>query len=220
LERKIVAFDIETIADQSMVGILPEVTAAGNLKDPAKIAADIEKKKQQQLLDMGLDPLTNVICCFGWCDNSGKAGNIILPTDDTGKDDEKRLLLQAWDILGQYQHFISFNGRAFDLRCLHLHGITHRVRPSILIDSGRYNRGNHTDLRLVLAGEERFAKGRLDFFCRKYLGQGKMDGIDGALVQSYWDMGMLDDIGAYCQDDAEKTMALYMLCEQAGLTEL
>jgi predicted PolB exonuclease-like 3'-5' exonuclease len=220
--KKVIAFDIETIADRSMVPILPEVVAAGNLKDPAKIAADIEAKKQRQLLDMGLDPLTNIICVFGWADGEN-SGTIILPTNENGVDNEKALLLQAWDILGHYDHFITFNGRSFDLRCLLLHGITHQVRPSVSIDAGRYNRpgGNHTDLRSILAGEGPFAKGKLDFFARKFLGadSGKTEGIDGSLVQSYWDMGLIDDVAAYCQHDAEITYQLWLRCEAAGLIE-
>jgi len=52
--KKPCAFDLETIANKTMVDILPEVKPAGNLKDPEKIKADIEKKKKDQIADLGM----------------------------------------------------------------------------------------------------------------------------------------------------------------------
>lgn len=216
MEKKVVAIDLETIADRAMLSILPEVTPKGTLKDPAKIAADIEEKTIKQIADMGLSPSMNLICCAGWCDETGTGSFSI--TDGT-HEAEKKLLTDFWEILARYDHFVTFNGRAFDLRCLHLHGITHGIRPPVNIDKGRYNRGNHTDLRLILAGEDMFAKGKLDFFCKKYLGDQKTEGIDGAQVQSFFDMGLHDDIADYCEKDCSLTYQLYKKVEIAGLIE-
>lgn len=216
---KIVAFDLETIADPAMISILPEVKAAGNLRDPAKIEADIKAKREQQIADMGLSPLMNMICCAGWCDENGPAGSISI--HDATPEAEKELLLNFWEILARYDHFVTFNGRSFDLRCLHLHGISYGIRPSVNIDKGRYNRvgSNHTDLRQILAGEDRFASGKLDFFCKKYLGDHKTEGIDGAKVQSFFDVGLTDEIAQYCEKDCELTMRLFRKIEVAGLLE-
>lgn len=215
-KKKVIAFDLETIADPTMMAILPEVTAAKNLKDPEKVAADIEKKKVKQIADMGLDPMMNLICCAGWCDKNG-ASSISL-TEAT-HEAEKQLLMDFWEILKSYDHFITFNGRAFDLRCMLLHGITHGIRPAVNIDKGRYNHGNHTDLRQVLAGTDMFAKGKLDFFCRKFLGDQKTEGIDGEMVQSYFDMGLHEDIATYCEKDSSLTYELYLKVKVAGLLE-
>ena len=213
---KAIAFDLETIADRTMMGILPEIKPNGRLTDPAKIAADIEEKKNKQIADMGLDPMMNMICCAGWCSERG-SGCLSIETDT--HEAEKKLLIDFWDLLSEYDYFITFNGRSFDLRCMLLHGITHGIRPSVNIDKGRYNKGNHSDLRLILAGDNQFAKGKLDFFAQKYLGDQKTKGIDGEMVQSYFDMGLHEDIAEYCRKDAELTYQLYQKVEAAGLLE-
>jgi predicted PolB exonuclease-like 3'-5' exonuclease len=223
MQKKIVAFDLETIADPAMIDILPEVKPAGNLKDPAKIEADIEAKKMKQIADMGLSPAMNMICCAGWAwlDDDGNIQTDSLSITEASADQEKNLLLKFWDALGQFDHFVSYNGRHFDLRCMLLHGIGYGIRPSVNIDKGRYNRtgSNHTDLRPILAGEDKFASGKLDFFCRKFLGDQKTDGIDGAQVQSFFDMGLTSDVEEYCKKDCELTLRLFQKVETAGLIE-
>jgi predicted PolB exonuclease-like 3'-5' exonuclease len=216
MKKKILVFDLETIANPTCINIMPEVVANKTFKDPEKISADIESKKKAQREEMGLDPLTNIICCAGWYSEQGP-GQIIL----TGIESEKQLLEAWWDVAEGFDHFVSFNGRAFDMRCLLLHGMAHGVRPSVSIDSGRYNHpgGNHTDLRPVLAGEGQFAKGKLDFFAKLFLKDHKTEGIDGALVQQYWDAGFTEEIGIYCGKDCEITWNLYQMALIAGLVE-
>ena len=58
---RIAAIDLETIPDASMIHLLPDPEPNKTLKDPAKIAEDIAKKKEKQLDDMGMDPLMNII---------------------------------------------------------------------------------------------------------------------------------------------------------------
>lgn len=216
MSKKIVALDLETIANPNMLELLPEVTAKKSLKDPAKIEADIAEKKSKQIEGMGLDPMLNMICCAGWCDKDGAHSLSITKADYKS---EKKLLLDFWEVLSEYDHFVTFNGRPFDLRVMLLHGITHGIRPSVNIDNGRYNRGNHTDLRQILAGSDMFAKGKLDFFCKVFLGDQKTEGIDGKQVQSFFDMGLHDEISTYCEKDTDLTFRLYQKVELAGLLE-
>lgn len=215
--ERIVAFDLETIADKAMLEVLPEVKPKGNLKDPEKIKEDIKNKKTSQVLDMGMDPALNMICCAAWADNQGNIKNLLLK--DESAEAEKELIMGFWEAMEQYDHFVTYNGRQFDMRCLLLHGMSHGIRPSVNIDKGRYNRGNHTDLRGVLAGEGTFAKGKLDFFAQKFLGRGKTEGIDGSQVQTYWDLELYDEIAKYNEDDAVLTMELFQMAETAGLLE-
>ncbi|MCP3944956.1 MAG: hypothetical protein GY710_26240 [Desulfobacteraceae bacterium] len=215
-EKKVVALDIETIADKTIIPLLPELKAKATLKDPEKIQKDIDEKKEKRLAAMGLNPLYNLICSVAWCDKTGP-GSLAITEDSP--EEEKCLLEGLWDILVEYDHFVTFNGRPFDFRCIHLHGITHRIRPAVNIDKGRYNRGNHTDLRQVLSGTDAYAPGKLDFYLKKFLGTGKFEGIDGAKVQSFFDMGLIDDIVAYNEDDAQQTFDLYQVVEAAGLLE-
>ena len=221
--KKSIVFDLETIADQSMLSILPAIEPDIRLKDPKKIEINIAKKKQAQIEKMGLDPMFNIICVAGWCDENGP-GFIKLSADPEDSSEkilaaEKELLIEFWEVLSKYDKFITFNGRNFDIRVMMIHGITHGIRCGVNIDHGRYNRGNHIDLRFILAGDGQFAKGKLDFFCKKFLGEGKMEGIDGALVQEYWDYGLINDIVKYNQDEVQKMWDLYLMVEVAGLIQ-
>lgn len=215
--QKVIAFDLETIANKALIKDLPEVTAKSNLKDPVKIQIDLEEKTKKQIADMGMSPLFNMICCAGWADDKGDTGAFML--EEESPEAEKDLLIKFWEKLSEYDHFVTFNGRAFDLRCILLHGMKYGLRPGVNIDKGRYNHGNHTDLRLVLAGEDQFARGKLDSFARIFLEEQKTEGIDGVMVQDYWDMGLHNDIMVYCIQDCVLTMGLFGLAHTSGLLE-
>lgn len=215
--NKVISFDIETIANRALIPMLHEVKANAVLKDQSKILTDIETKKKKQVEEMGLSPLFNMICCAGWADYKGDTGAFMLEAETP--EAEKDLLIKLWEKLSGYDHFVGFNSRSFDLRCMLLHGMAYSLRPGVNIDKGKYNRGNHTDLRIVLAGEDRFAPGKLDSFAKRFLGESKTAGIDGAMVQDYWDMGLHGDIMVYCMDDCKLTMGLFGLAHAAGLLE-
>ena len=218
MTKKVVAFDLETIADPACLAFLPKVKANGGLKDPVKIKADIEKKEEKQIAEMGMNPLLNLIVCAGLYD--GKNEPLGISITEATHEAEKGLLTKLWEVLSNYDHFVTFNGRSFDLRCMHIHGMLHGLMPSVNIDKGKYNRGNHTDLRQILAGSEDFAKGQLGFFTQKFLGVDKPEGISGDMIQDYFDNGLHDDIEKYCKNfDAEKTFRLYKMAEKAGLLE-
>lgn len=215
MEQRILAIDFETIPDMTRVGILPEVKPKGTLKDPVKIEADIKEKKQNQLKEMNLTPALNIICCAGYADNSGKVGNLMLEDEKS----EKKLLENIWELYACYDHFVTFNGRNFDMRCLYLHSMLHGVRPSKTISSGRYNKGNHTDLRPVLSGEGQFAKGKLDFYANLFLDDHKSEGIDGSKVYDWWILGDKDYIAKYCEKDCILTYRLYEKAVKSGLID-
>lgn len=215
-EKKVVAIDLETIANKKLISILPKPKPKGTLKKPEKIAADIEAKTAKQLLEMGMNPHLNMICCAGWSDGE-KTGNVFLKEEN--EEAEAGLLKYFWEIISQYDHFVTFNGRSFDIPCLLYHGITHGIRPGVQINHSRYNQGNHTDLRLALTNGDKYASGKLDFFLRRYVADHKTEGMDGEKVQHYWDMGLHEEIANYCMDDCEKTMKLYRALEVVGLTE-
>jgi predicted PolB exonuclease-like 3'-5' exonuclease len=213
--EKILFIDYETIPDMTRVNILPEVVAKKNLKDSAKIRADIKEKKEKQLNEMNLTPALNIICCSGWCDLEGNQGHFLLDNEESEKD----LLLKTWELYAKYDHFVTFNGRSFDLRCLYLHSMLHNVRPSVNISASRYNKGNHTDLRLILSGDGMFAKGSLEFYAQLFLNKGKTEGINGKDVHNWWIIGDKDYIAEYCEKDCVLTRELYNMSVSSGLLE-
>jgi predicted PolB exonuclease-like 3'-5' exonuclease len=127
---------------------------------------------------------------------------------------ERRLLVQAWEILHRYQNFITFNGIAFDVPVLNLHSLFRRVRPAVNISTKKYQIGNHIDLRAILGNWDNFAPGNLDFYLRRCLGNSKPQNMDGSMVQHYWDTDLKDEIVTYGVGDAEDTWELYQHVKQ------
>jgi len=211
--EKILVFDLETIPNRSLIPFLPEVKPAKNLKDPVKIQADIDKKLDTQIKEMNLTPALNIICSACGVDLEGTEFAINLENEES----EKELLLEFWHFASKYDKFVTFGGRNFDCRCLLLHGMRHGVRPPIEIDASTYNGGNHYDMRQVLSGSSQFAKGNLEFYAQIYLKKGKKKGIDGSLVESYWDLGEFDMIEKYCLDDCQLTKELFEMAKTAGM---
>ena len=203
---KIVAFDLETIANPARYDSLPPVEPSSKLKDPEKIKADIEEKKLIQIESMGADKWLNMICVASFRDlESEKTVSVVLDKEM----DEKSLLEQIWRILWPYDRFITFNGIEFDVPILQAHSCLHRVPVSKDISTRKYYVENHVDLRMILTGWDKYGKGTFDFFCKIFLGKGKPEHIDGSYVQHYWDCGMIDEIVAYCEDDVKNLDLLY-----------
>ena len=93
------AVDIETIPDLTMIDFLPEVSASKTLKDPVKIAADIEEKQKKQRENMGLDSIFAKIICIG----------IYSPEKSFAlMGEEKDIIQEFWDIVGQHSQIITF----------------------------------------------------------------------------------------------------------------
>ncbi len=258
MSKKVMAFDLETIANRNIIDILPDIKPDKKLKSKesyrkdleeltkekdlflrngrsvkaietkifkcknkcesaqALIDADIFEKRQTQVKKMGLDPMMNMICCAGYYSDDYQ-GTIDLE-DDT-EEAEAHLINEFWSIASKHNHFVTFNGRIFDMKCLLIHGAKQKIFPSVNIDSGRYNKGNHTDLRQVFFGSGDFQKGKLDFVSRYYLGHGKTEGMTGDQVQDYWDIGNTEDIFEYCLEDCNITHKLYRVAESGGMLE-
>lgn len=220
---KIAILDLETLPDMDMVQFLPEPEPGKTLKDPLKIEEDIKKKKEKQIDEMGLNPFTNIICCAGICiyepqkEAAATYGTIL---KDESIQERQALLKNVWEVLADMDHFVTFNGRSFDIRVLYIQNMRLNVRPSVKIDSGKYNKGNHTDMRLALNGGDPFAKGNLNFFAQMFLGEQKTEGIDGKMVNDYWQMGAYDKIKEYCMDDCRLTYRLFEMALKAGLVNI
>jgi len=200
-------FDLETIANPEMTPYLPEVQADPRLKDPEKIKADVEKKKQKQVGEMGLNPETNLICTFAWMDFDDREPHSLVLDMDTLN--EKDILSDIWEVLREYGQFVTFNGNAFDVEILKWHSMVHQIPISVKINQRRYQTYNHCDVRMVLTGWDNYKKGTQDYYCKLLLGEGKPEGMDGSMVQDIFDCGLIDEIRKYNEDDVIKLAQLY-----------
>ena len=91
------------------------------------IDADIREKKLDQVKKMGLDPMMNMICCAGYYSDDDH-GTIDL--EEESEKAEMDLIIKFWEIASKYNHFVTFNGRKFDMKCLLLHGSKYKIFPS------------------------------------------------------------------------------------------
>lgn len=202
---KTIVFDIETIADPEAIQFLEEPTPNGTYKDPAKIAADIAAKREKARAEMGLNPWMSLIACFCWQDSTGAKGSIAL--EDETK--EETLLSKAWNILRTGQKFVTFNGHSFDIPMLMAHSVIRSVNPGMTIPNRKYDLSSHFDVRMALVNWDPYAKGKLDFFLRRFGLAPKTEGLDGSMVQGLWDAGKKEEITAYCAQDVSATWELY-----------
>lgn len=206
--KKVTTFDLETIADKSVIPLLPPVEPDSRLKDPIKIKASIEKKEADRISKLGLDPTTARICCFGWYDEN-ESHHIML--EDETPQAEKKLLQQSWEVLAEGEHFVTFNGIGFDVPMLLMRSLINKVRPAVQISIKKYNITNHTDVKMVLANWDNYKTGKLDFYAKLLLGETPKGEFDGSDVQMMFEMGLYEDIGKYCEGDCVATYKIYEL---------
>ena len=146
----ILAIDIETMSNEKMIDKLPEVTPDTRLKDEAKIQADIEKKKAEQIEKMALSPLYGKIACIGYY------GDDLQEVDlDTEKKMIKTFLKRIED-----KPFFTWNGKAFDLEFIIKRGVILDLCPLSLVEkyASKYKSEMHIDLMEKWCGYGKFAK--------------------------------------------------------------
>jgi DNA polymerase elongation subunit (family B) len=214
--KKLIAVDIETIANKDVINLLPEPKPAGNLKDPVKIQADIEVKRQSQINKMGLSAWTGRICYFGaaYRDNDGTMIKNGIALSSESNESESDLIKKITANISKLEvkHgqllFTTFNGNDFDIpffkgRCLSL-----QQKDELKISTAKYSISNHLDVKAVLSNYKPYEPGTLDFFSQLLLGKTKTEGLDGSMVQGMWDNGEIVAIGEYCKDDCGLTLEL------------
>lgn len=192
------AVDIETIPDLSMVDLLPEVKAAKNLKDPAKIEADIKERKAKQIADMAVNPLFAKIICIG----------LYKPGEEyTLMGDEKEIIDTFWRIIGKSERIVTFNGISFDMDVIIKRGLKHGRRlfqiDKLLLDK---RSGRHIDLMNEFCQWGQYEK--LDTLAKVYLGKKKIDVDFNKFPEMLETPEGRNEIAEYCLQDCKLTYEL------------
>jgi predicted PolB exonuclease-like 3'-5' exonuclease len=108
-------FDCETAPLPNAADYLDPVTAAGNLKDPVKIAASIAERDAERREKMGLDWNLSRIVALGWTRNGIDSDVAAFKTED----DERLGITGFWAAYkAEDKHaprLCGFNAYAFDL---------------------------------------------------------------------------------------------------------
>lgn len=199
--KNVIAVDIETIANPevlSMPGVMPEFKAAGNVKDPIKIAAQIKEKEAKFIDKAALDPNYGRIVVLALYNST---------VEHVFTGEEKDILTQAWDVLKDWQEICGYNSKSFDVPYILRRSWMLGVKPLAKYDLFPFRTVNHHDLRLILSHGNKTASGKLSTYAKLKLGVDM--GASGSEVQAMWEAGKIQDIANHCLEDVKVTWALF-----------
>ncbi|MFH1193044.1 MAG: ribonuclease H-like domain-containing protein [Candidatus Jorgensenbacteria bacterium] len=176
---------------------------------------------------LGFSPLTGEIVAIGVLDYKKKMGAVyfqapgsnIPESEENGVKfkpmTEKEMLEGFWSGAKEYQEFVSFNGRAFDVPFLMIRSAIHGVRPTHDLMDGRYlyqqKGAKHIDLldQLTFYGAVR-KKGNLHLWSRAFgIESPKAQGVTGDDVGRLFKEKKFLDIAKYNVGDLMATRELY-----------
>lgn len=227
--RATLVFDIETVGED--FGALDPATQENLTRWIEKEAANDEEYKValEELKDgLGFSPLTGQIVAIGLLDHSKGKGVVYYQAPGEESADaaengftfkqlsEADMLKKFWDGIGQYDTFVSFNGRTFDVPFLMVRSAVHGIRPTKDLMRGRYLYQQapgaiHIDLldQLSFYGAVR-RKGSLHLWSRAFgIESPKAGGITGDDVGALFKEKKFLDIAKYNVGDLKATSALY-----------
>lgn len=222
-------FDIETIGDD--FDQLDETTQAVLTRWIQKESGS-DDEYQVALRDLkdglGFSPLTGQIVAIGVLDYEKDKGAVyfqapnekVEETEEAGVKfkamTEKEMLESFWNGAKNYQEFVSFNGRVFDVPFLMIRSAICEVKPTKDLMSNRYLGSQkfdskHIDLldQLTFYGAVR-RKGNLHLWSRAFgIESPKAQGVTGEDIGSLFKEKKFIDIAKYNVGDLKATKLLY-----------
>ncbi|MFA5358549.1 MAG: ribonuclease H-like domain-containing protein [Patescibacteria group bacterium] len=178
--------------------------------------------------ELGFSPLTGEITAIGVLDLERDKGAVYFQApgeklenfEENGikfiPSSEKEMLENFWRGAAEYNEFVTFNGRSFDVPFLMIRSAVNEVRPSKNLMSNRYlnlqkDNAKHVDLyeELSFYGAVR-RKGSLHLWTRAFgIKSPKADGITGDDVAGLFKAKKFVDIARYNVGDLYATRELY-----------
>lgn len=129
---------------------------------------------------------------------------------------EENLIREFWS---RYERFagtlVSFNGRRFDFPVLELAALRHGIPAPLHFEDdsqarSRYSSARHYDLFDYLTNHGAVSlAGGMDLLL-KMIGMPGKTGMDGSMVQEYFEAGRLGEIHHYCRSDVVQTYFLFL----------
>ncbi len=230
---KRLVFDIETIGED--FNTFDEVTkdALTNwIKREANDDDEYRRMLDELKNGMGFSPLTGEIVAVGVLDiDKGKGG---VYYQSPGKKEERfeedgmsyeamteeAILKKFWEVVAQYQVFVTYNGRAFDVPFLMVRSAINKVRPTKNLMAGRYLYQQHADaIHIDLLDQLSFMgavrrKGSLHLWSRAFgIKSPKSSGVTGDDVSGLFKKKKYLDIARYNAGDLLATKELYLKWE-------
>ncbi|HDQ23177.1 MAG TPA: hypothetical protein ENN28_04415 [Candidatus Uhrbacteria bacterium] len=178
---------------------------------------------------LGFSPYTGQIVAIGVLELETNKGAVYYQApgeeiEDTEEDGikfkvmtEKEMLASFWQGVINYNEFISFNGRGFDVPFLMIRSAVHEIKPSKDLMSHRYLKSQkfnatHYDLMdlLTFYGAV-LRKPKLHLVCRALgIKSPKSDGVDGDEVNPLFKNKEYKKIAKYNAGDLRATKEVYL----------
>jgi hypothetical protein len=197
-------FDIETEANKDALKYLEEPSAPSNWKDPVKIAAYVEEKRQEQIEKAALDADFGEIVAIGMKIDSNNI-QAFLAGD---KYSESELIREFWRLYASENgQSCGYNIIGFDLPYLMRRSFDLGIKPSIIPNLAKYRTTPTLDLMMVLYNWYGF-KG-LKFVAERYNIPNPLSELDGSQVATM----DADTLRAYVKNDVMMVYHLYKRME-------
>ena len=222
-------FDIETVGeDFNGLDKATQDALTRWIKKEAESEEDYNLALEELKNGLGFSPLTGEIVAIGVLDHYKEEGVVYFqaPGEKLGESkegsitfkpmSEKEMLEKFWEGARHYQHFVTFNGRCFDVPFLMIRSAVHGIRPSKDLMRGRYLYQHnadaiHIDLQdqLTFYGALR-RRGGLHLWARAFgIESPKSGGITGDDVGRLFKEKKYLDIAKYNVGDLKATQALF-----------
>jgi len=187
---------------------LDSFSADKRLKDPVKIADDLEEKKEKKWRQSMLDPYDGGIYCIGLAVNLNKP--FVLHSDN-----EEELIrdFDEWLIDYSYPRVVGHNIIDFDGYWLFVKGLKYRAKNVVEVFS--HTRMMIDTMRLMDGGAWKKMTSQ-DKMARTLGFPGKGD-IDGSKVFDYLKAGKGEAIRAYCISDVDTLRKCHIELEAMGV---
>ncbi len=218
-------FDIETIGETwSEFDDVTKQTLTSWVENTSKSDSEKQKILGDIQSGLGLSPLTGKIVSLALYDVERHKGAVYY-LSDTHRDevvqnwsykvrDEADLLRDWWDGVKEYDTFVTFNGRSFDVPFLVHRSLIHSILPTKNLMAGRYpsqqKRSQHIDLQdaMTFYGAM-YRRPSLHLVCRAYGIKSPKTEISGDHVAALFHEKKCRDIAEYNIRDVIATAALY-----------
>lgn len=221
-------FDIETVGvDFDSLDETTKESLTRWIKKESSSEVEYEEALKELKDGLGFSPLTGEIIVIGVLDGQKNQGVIYFqaPEESIGefREDnfifkqatEKEMLEKFWQGAKEYEEFIGFNSRGFDVPFLMVRSAVHGIKPTKDLMEGRYlyqqRNCRHIDLQdqLTFYGAVR-KKGNLHLWSRAFgIKSPKEEGITGDDVGKLFKEKKFLEIAKYNAGDLKATKELY-----------
>lgn len=209
-----IVLDVETVGLPEATGWFDPVRPKANLKDPAKIAADIAEKTADRDDRLGLDPDCNRIVALCYHVIGGADPTVLLAKNE----DDERELLKAWWLAYTAvpnTRLVTFNGHKFDLVVIQMRSVYLGVKFPRLTIAPAW-KTPHLDVYQWLSfdGARRDVHS-LSFYARRF-GFTTLDKVSGADIARLVAEEQWQTVADHCLSDVG---LLHALSNRLGLLE-